>query len=150
MPSSQRQQQGKIHLRETMVVTAIAAAVYYPVMLFVPGWLSGTRLPDMDPPFDLVWLHDFFAWTAGNVGLVMLCLFGTMIVALPVIAALTKSADEPPPFVSRTMTFAQIVSGVAVIAVPALAVGWFLLTQIAALIAPFLGMYHGNAVPAVP
>jgi hypothetical protein len=39
---------------------------------------------------------------------------------------------------------------VALVALPALAVGWFLVTQIAAFIAPSFGMYHGDSSPAVP
>jgi hypothetical protein len=46
--------------------------------------------------------------------------------------------------------FDRIASGGALAAVPALAVGWFALTQVAGLIAPWIGMYHEDINPAVP
>jgi hypothetical protein len=73
-----------------------------------------------------------------------------MIVLLPVVAAFTKGFRTGLPVVIRVVTAAYTVPVVALVAVPTLAAGWFLLTQIAAFIAPGLGMYHGDSVPAVP
>lgn len=133
-----------------MLLSAIAAVVYYPVTTLGPGWWRGAVLPDLDPPFDLGWLHDFFAWVAGNVGPVLLGLFGATVILLPVVGFLTKGFSAGPPAIRRTVTITTVVPTIALIAVPALAVGWFLLSQLAYLIAPWLGMYHGEINPVVP
>lgn len=73
-----------------------------------------------------------------------------MIVLLPIVAAFTKGFRTGPPVVKRMVTAAYAVPAIALVTVPALAVGWFLLTQVAALIAPLFGMYHGDSSPAVP
>lgn len=136
--------------RDALILSAIAAAVYYPLTTFGPGWWRGAVLPDTDAPLDLGWLHNFFAWTAGSVGQVLLWVFVATIVVLPVLALLTKGFSRGAAVAGRIVTVAWAVPGVALAAVPALAVGWFLLTQIVGLIAPWIGMYHGNATPAVP
>jgi hypothetical protein len=136
--------------QDALVLSVIAAAVYYPLTEFGPRWWRGARLPDMDPPFDLGWLHNGFAWMAEYVGRPLLWVFGVMIVLLPVVAAFTKGFRTGLPVVIRVVTAAYTVPLVALVAVPTLAAGWFLLTQIAAFIAPGLGMYHGDSVPAVP
>jgi hypothetical protein len=136
--------------QEALVLSVIAAAVYYPLTRFGPRWWRGAKLPDMDPPFDLGWLHNGFAWIAEYVGRPLLWVFGAMIVLLPIMAAFTHGFRTGPPAVIRVVTAACTVPVVALVAVPALAVIWFLLTQLAALIAPWLGMYHGDASPAVP
>ncbi|HEV2778723.1 MAG TPA: hypothetical protein VGX25_04915 [Actinophytocola sp.] len=104
----------------------------------------------MDPPFDLEWLHNLFAWTAEHVGLILLLLFGATIVLLPITTALVTIFNAGRAALNSARTIASAVPVGALAAVPVLAVGWFVLTQIAALIAPFLGMYHGEATPAVP
>lgn len=135
---------------DALILSAVAAAVYYPLTVLGPDWWHGAVLPDTDPPFDLGWLHNFFAWTAGTVGQALLWLFAATLVLLPIAAIATNGFTTGPPTLRRFVVFARVVPGVAVVAVPALAVGWFLLSQVALLIAPWLGMYHGNAVPAVP
>jgi hypothetical protein len=150
MPSLMRRQQDLAACSGALTMSAITAAVYYPLTTFGPEWLRGARLPDMDPPFDLEWLHNFFAWTAAHVGQVLFWGFVATIVLLPVIALLTKGFTAGPPAVKRVDSVTRIVPVVALAAVPALAVGWFALTQVAGLIAPWIGMYHGGATPAVP
>ncbi|BEL04365.1 hypothetical protein Q0Z83_025560 [Actinoplanes sichuanensis] len=136
--------------QDAFVLSVVAAVVYFPLAAYGPSWWQGSRLPDMDPPFDLGWLHDSFAWTAVYVGRPLLGVFLAMIVLLPIVAAFTNGFRTGPPVVAGVVTAAYGVPAIALAAVPAVAVGWFLLTQIAALIAPWLGMYHGDSVPAVP
>jgi hypothetical protein len=135
---------------DAWVLSAVAAAVYYPLAVMGPDWWHGAVLPDMDPPFDLGWLHEFFAWTAGNVGQVLLWVFAATLVLLPLAAIATTGFSTGPRALQWSVVVARIVPTAALAAVPALAVGWFLLSQIAFLIASWLGMYHGDAVPAVP
>jgi hypothetical protein len=150
MPSPVRRQRTFASGWDAWILSAIAAAVYYPLAVFGPGWWQGARLSDMDPPFDLGWLHNLFAWTAGSVGQALLWVFGGMILLLPIMAIFTNRFSAGPPAVKRVVASAWTVPCAALVAVPALAIGWFALTQIAYLIAPFVGMYHGDVTPAVP
>jgi hypothetical protein len=135
---------------DALILSAIAAAVYYPLASFGPEWWRGAVLPDLDPPFDLGWLHNFFAWAAGSLGQALLWVSGATIVLLPIVAVLTKGFSAGPPAVLRIVVVARTVPVIALGVVPALAVGWFILTQIALLVAPWIGMYHGEINPAVP
>ncbi|MDG6109843.1 hypothetical protein Daura_17640 [Dactylosporangium aurantiacum] len=133
-----------------LVLSAVAAAVCYPLATYGPGWWRGARLPDMDPPFDLGWLHDGLAWTAQYVGPVLCSVFAALAVALLVVAAFTGGFRTRSATVGRLVAAGRAGPGAALALVAALAVGWFLLTQVAALVAPLLGMYHGEIHPAVP
>jgi hypothetical protein len=150
MPSLRRRRQDLAACSSTLIMSAIAAAVYYPLTTFGPEWLRGARLPDMDPPFDLEWLHNFFAWTVASVGQVLFWGFVATIVLLPIVALLTKGYTAGPPAAKRADSVAWAVPVVALAAVPALAFGWLVLTQFAGVIAPWFGMYHGDINPAVP
>lgn len=147
MPVSERQNPAG---GSALVLSAVAAAVFYPVAAYGPGWWRGARLPDMDPPFDLAWLHDGFAWAARYVGPVLCGAFAALALALAVVAAFTSGFRTRSTAVGRLVAAGRAGPGAALALVAALAVGWFLLTQVAALVAPLLGMYHGDAQPAVP
>jgi hypothetical protein len=129
--------------RDGLVLSAVAGATYYGLATYGPGWWRGARLPDVDPPLDLRWLHDGFAWTAQYVGTALYWLFAATAGLLVVGAAVRRSWP-------RLERAAVAVPAVALLAVPALAVAWFVATQVALVIAPLLGMYHGEARPAVP
>ena len=128
----------------------LSAAAFASLAMFGPGWWRGARLPDMDAPFDLAWLHDGFAWTAQYVGPVLAFAFGAMAVVLLVVAAFTSGFRSDSAVVERMVWAGLVWPGAALVALPALAVVWFLLTQVAAFVAPFFGMYHGEYHPAVP
>lgn len=136
--------------QDVVILSVIAAVVYLPLVWFGPRWWRGARLPGMDPPFDLGWLHNGFAWIAEYIGRPLLGVFGATILLLPIVAAATRGFRTAPPVVTRVVTTASTAVLIALFAVPVLAVSWFLLAQLAALIAPWLGMYHGDGIPAVP
>lgn len=133
-----------------LVLSALAAVALYPLATYGPGWWRGARLHDMDAPFDLAWLHNGFAWLAQYVGPVLVVLCGGLALAMLVVAAFTSGFRSGSPAVRRMVSVAVTVPGGALVCVAALAVAWFLLTQVAFLIAPLLGMYHGEIHPAVP
>jgi len=145
MPVSDRQRPA-----DALVLSAVAAATFYPLATYGPGWWRGARLPDMDAPFDLAWLHNGFAWTAQYVGPVLFWLFAATVGLLVVVGAFTAGFRTSSPVLRRALGLARTVPALALLAVAALAVAWFVLTQVAAVIAPFLGMYHGEINPAVP
>ncbi|MET7427236.1 hypothetical protein [Dactylosporangium sp. NPDC005555] len=124
----------------------VAAVTYFLLAAYGPGWWRGARLDDVDAPLDLGWLHDGFAWLAQYVGAVLAWLFGSAAGLLVVVVA----ARFEPAWLARAVAVARTVPMVALLAVPGLAVAWFLASQVALLIAPFLGMYHGEYHPAVP
>jgi hypothetical protein len=132
------------------VLSVVAVVVYYPIAMFAPGWWRGARLSDMDAPFDLAWLHDALAWSAEYVGRALAWAFLAAGVVLLVAGVLTRGFRPAPPVVEKMAANVAAAAGLALVAVPALAVGWFLCTQIAFLIAPHLGMFHGEYRPAVP
>ena len=148
MPVSDRQHPADG--RAALILSSIAAATFYPLSTYGPGWWRGARLHDMDPPFDLRWLHNGFAWTAQYVGPVLFWLSGATVVLLVIVGAFTAGFRTQSAAGRRVLGAARTAPAVALTAVAALAVAWFLLTQLAALIAPFLGMYHGEIHPAVP
>ncbi len=133
-----------------LVLSAVAAAALYPLARFGPGWWRGARLRDMDPPFDLRWLHNGFAWLAQYAGPVLVVLCGALALLMLIVAAFTSGFRTRSAVVGRLVAAALAVPGGALLSVAALAVVWFLLTQVAALVAPYLGMYHGEIHPAVP
>jgi hypothetical protein len=133
-----------------VVLSALAAATFYPLASYGPGWWRGARLPDMDAPFDLAWLHNGFAWTAQYVGPVLFWLFAATVVLLVVVGAFTAGFRTSSPVPRRALEVAVTAPAGALLSVAVLAVTWFLLTQVAALIAPLLGMYHGEINPSVP
>ncbi|GAB3830725.1 hypothetical protein ACFPIJ_30755 [Dactylosporangium cerinum] len=135
---------------QALAHSAVAAAVFYPLATYGPGWWRGARLPYMDPPFDLAWLHDAFAWTAQYVGPVLTGAFGGMALLLLIVAAFTSGFRSESAAVGRVVSAGWSAPVLALFAVAALAVAWFALSQVAAFIAPFLGMYHGEIYPAVP
>ncbi|WP_327002987.1 hypothetical protein OHA72_49205 [Dactylosporangium sp. NBC_01737] len=136
--------------RDALILSAVAAAIFHPLSAYGPGWWRGARLHDMDPPFDLEWLHNAFAWTAQYLGPVLFWLFAAAFVLLVIVGAFTAGFRTDSPALRRALGVARTAPALALLAVAALGVGWFLLTQVAALIAPFLGMYHGEIHPAVP
>ncbi|MEV0136053.1 hypothetical protein AB0H83_47400 [Dactylosporangium sp. NPDC050688] len=147
MPVSERQYPAG---GSALVLSAVAAATYYPLATYGPGWWRGARLPDMDPPFDLAWLHDGLAWAAQYLGPVLYWTFAALALALVVVAAFTSGFRTRSAAVGRLVTAGRAGPGAALALVAALAAGWFLLTQVAALVAPLFGMYHGEIHPAVP
>lgn len=150
MPPMTTQKRGTGDGWTALGLSALAVVVYHPLAMFAPGWWRGARFSDMEPPFDLLWLHNMLAWLAGHVGLAVWWVFLAVVVLLPVVAVGTRGFRAVPPVVERMVSGVVVAAGLAVLAVPALAVAWFLVTQVAALLAPYLGMYHGDYRPAVP
>ncbi|MEV4139662.1 hypothetical protein AB0J72_46810 [Dactylosporangium sp. NPDC049742] len=132
--------------RGATVLSAVAAVTYFLLAKYGPGWWRGARLDGVDAPLDLGWLHNGFAWLAQYAGAALSLLFGAAAVLLVLVAA----AGVDSPRLDRVVAAARTAPALALLAVPALAVAWFLATQAALLVAPFLGMYHGEYHPAVP
>ncbi|MFF5228035.1 hypothetical protein [Dactylosporangium sp. NPDC000521] len=127
-------------------VAAVAAVTYFLLAKHAPGRWRGGRLDDVDAPLDLGWLYDGFAWLAQYVGTVLSCLSGAAAVLLVLVAAFQVTSPRLDPVLS----VARTAPALALLAIPALAVVWFVAAQVALLIAPFFGMYHGEYHPAVP
>jgi hypothetical protein len=150
MPSPVSERQDEASGWAALILSAVAAAVFHPLARHGPGWWRGARLDDMDAPFDLAWLHNGFAWLAQYAGPVLSWLFGAMAVALLVVAAFTSGFRTGSAGVGRLVRAGRIWPGAALAGLVALVVLWLFMTQLAALIAPYLGMYHGEINPAVP
>src|SRR5262245_45345523 len=91
-----------------LLLSAAAAAVFAPLAMFGPGWWRCARLPYMDAPLDLAWLHNGFAWTAQYVGPVLAFAFGAMAVVLLVVAAFTSGFRTDSAVIGRMVSAGRV------------------------------------------